>query len=515
MRKSFIAFVLALLIAMPLPASSEEWTWSGTPGNDGNYTIELWEDFRSQASSLSRELGAGRTPPFGESRVCRSITRGACAEALDGTRDSFGGTYIAPVCEKASDENCIEWVSIHTESEPAVKASLLGSVEGGQLPKLEKYRLPRGGTTSLWQQPGQVNGGGVETYAVALRMDLKYEHGARPHAYFGITGYSLQVMPYFEKNGDYAPHSCDEFTQDGRTFVGCGGLPEECAWSGVGVCGRHTTFPESTKVTISFRIDSTASGWFAGRVGNPDISITKLRSNQVRVQISGEPAEVPVARGTVSAEAAPSQMRREFRNCLPVCWNGIFAGSDQAVKVVPMFTKAFGDRATFTRDMWSIRSLQDPKAQRCASGNTGLLGIVATNAMAYQSQPPQYQRGFLDYKVVGMHYLPDGTTQAIGRYDLVMRSDVARCIYGFQKAPISATITVVDAEGDRQLATTTVGERNGWLKLSARGFTFSEKTIKVKLTQPKRTTITCVAPGKRNVKVTSVSPKCPKGFKKR
>jgi hypothetical protein len=95
-----------------------------------------------------------------------------------------------------------------------------------------------------------------------------------------------------------------------------------------------------------------------------------------------------------------------------------------------------------------------------------------------------------------------------------MRSDVARCLYRFSKAPLSASISV-SGEGDKNIATTVVGEKGGWLKLAAYGFTFSNKTIKVKLTQKKQTTITCVAPGKKAKKVTAVNPKCPKGFKKR
>jgi hypothetical protein len=62
-----------------------------------------------------------------------------------------------------------------------------------------------------------------------------------------------------------------------------------------------------------------------------------------------------------------------------------------------------------------------------------------------------------------------------------------------------------------------VGERNGWLKLAAYGFTFSEKTIKVKITQPKKTTITCVTSTKpsKTRKVTGMNPKCPAGYSKR
>jgi hypothetical protein len=133
--------------------------------------------------------------------------------------------------------------------------------------------------------------------------------------------------------------------------------------------------------------------------------------------------------------------------------------------------------------------------------------------MAYAGNAPQLKRGFLDYKVAGFHYLPNGE-EAIGSYDLIMKSEVARCLYGLSKAPVSATITI-SGEGDKNIATTVLREKNGWLKLGAYGFTFSSKTIKVKLTQKKQTTITCVAPGKKAKKSTGANPKCPKGYKKK
>jgi hypothetical protein len=111
-----------------------------------------------------------------------------------------------------------------------------------------------------------------------------------------------------------------------------------------------------------------------------------------------------------------------------------------------------------------------------------------------------------------------------------MRSDVARCLYGFTSAPIQAFVSI--SGGDTQvIATTVTGESKGWLSLSAAGFTFSEKTIKVKISQEaekpivvvtptpnakpaaaKKTTITCVK-GKTTKKVSAVKPSCPKGFK--
>ena len=136
--------------------------------------------------------------------------------------------------------------------------------------------------------------------------------------------------------------------------------------------------------------------------------------------------------------------------------------------------------------------------------------------MGYDTGSPSFENGFLNYKVGGLHFMPDGKTEVQGTYDLVMRSETARCLYGFTKAPISATVSVVGGENS-SVATTVVSESNGWLKMAAYGFTFSEKTVRVKMTQkPAQAmkTITCLK-GKVVKKVTAVSPKCPTGFKKK
>jgi hypothetical protein len=95
-----------------------------------------------------------------------------------------------------------------------------------------------------------------------------------------------------------------------------------------------------------------------------------------------------------------------------------------------------------------------------------------------------------------------------------MRSDTARCLYGFTAAPIQATVTIVSGNSATLVGTTTVSEKDGWLKLAAYGFTFSEKTLKVKITQSKNAkyTISC-SKGKTIKKITGTKPKCPAGFK--
>jgi len=154
-----------------------------------------------------------------------------------------------------------------------------------------------------------------------------------------------------------------------------------------------------------------------------------------------------------------------------------------------------------------------------------LSGLVTTNSALYISGPPVFNIAdqSLDYKVASPHYLPDHSVFK-GTYNLIIRSDVARCIYGFSSAPIKATVSIQSADGGAQVATTSLTESNGWLSLSATGFTFSNPTIHVKLSQdlptlapnkaPTKSTITCVK-GKISKLVTSAKPTCPSGYKRK
>jgi hypothetical protein len=203
-----------------------------------------------------------------------------------------------------------------------------------------------------------------------------------------------------------------------------------------------------------------------------------------------------------------------LRNTRPDMWDSI--------AWVEEFRKAAKDTAAGVSTLWAFATLSGGQENNdCFDDKTRVVGVVTTNATALAIGAPEFSNNMLDYKVAGLHYAPDGKTLNEGTYDLVMRSDVARCLYGFTNAPISAKISVVGEGGENKVATTVVSEKDGWLKMAAYGFTFSSPTISVKLSQAKapakKTTITCVSTKNKKLtkKVTAVGPKCPAGYKKK
>ena len=230
----------------------------------------------------------------------------------------------------------------------------------------------------------------------------------------------------------------------------------------------------------------------------------------------------------------------------PDPWSPI--GMEQLKHILPYVN----DQATAMFSSWSIRTLSGGEmvgADKCFSDATKVTGMVSTNATQYSAGPPVFDKSTqsLVYQVAAPHLTNKGTVFE-GSYDLSIPSSVARCLYSFTSAPIKAEVSITTADGTTKVAITSLVERNDWLFFSAKGFTFSDPTIQVKLFQDvveatptptptptpeptaeptptpkpsvtstpkvKKTTITCVK-GKVIKKVTAVKPVCPKGYKKK
>jgi hypothetical protein len=197
------------------------------------------------------------------------------------------------------------------------------------------------------------------------------------------------------------------------------------------------------------------------------------------------------------------------------------------------------DKAIATKSQWALYTRQDQsnsKLATCSAENSGVDGIVSTNATNYLSEPPVFDEvtQSLNYKVASPHYDKNGK-ENLGSYDLIINSKLARCIYNYTSAPVQASVSIINSAGEQLTTTSILSEKNGWLRLSVKGFTFSAPTVRVKLTQEaevpvvaptpvatpaakpvvaKKITINCVK-GKTSKKVTAVKPVCPTGFKKK
>ena len=218
--------------------------------------------------------------------------------------------------------------------------------------------------------------------------------------------------------------------------------------------------------------------------------------------------------------------------------NSVF--TDDTLAELKSWLPLLGDRAVAMPSAWAISTIDgDAKGdvERCTKLESGIAGLVTTNASMYSSGPPVFNTDSqsLDYKVAAPHLTSTGE-DLLGSYDLVMNSQVARCMYGFSKAPLKASISVVSTSEKTTVETSVLNESNGFIRLSANGFHYSQPTIQVKLTQDKVIepavttpsnvaapvknaavkkvvkTITC-SKGKLTRKVSGTAPKCPSGYR--
>lgn len=311
---------------------------------------------------------------------------------------------------------------------------------------------------------------------------------------------------------------------------------------------------------LTMKLSQPVSGWLHGRMFDAESVISKAADGDQLLSIKGKPVAVPGIQAWFKKESYPASLQKLYGSmsktqvdAAGLGWpsnSGIINGpdglpysilkegfgyDDGGFTQVSAWIDAVGDKATFAPTVWAFRSIQSQQLSSCMKGTDSLSGIVTTNSTMYIGNPPAFNKEeqTLDYKVMSPHYLPDGS-EFKGSYDLLIKSEVARCIYGFSNAPISASVSIVSSDGTSQVATVVVNEKDGWLTLSAKGFTFSAPTLRVKLSQKveaapvkadptptatpkpqaKKTTITCLK-GKTAKKVTAVKPVCPAGYRKK
>ena len=516
-------------------------------------------------------------------KPCEDIT-GNCLQYLnpDGTLPPFEFNSLLGPCVDPSETDCIEQVQASVDSgqvEVATFDRFFPNKGANDFQGNSRMRLPNGGTAGVWRFPSIRHGGGADFF---LRVGVtgKVNTAKNPtvavvdsqfseiHATLfavqeiagnctedGIKMFCGPRKPTFSEVQNGTPLGGVLISP--RSGVGWTG-PTDCVMTSRNSrCLQRRALPENFFFRIVLRLSQSPSGWLHGRLSEPEMGLSEINEEAgYRLTLGGGSISVPVIKSGGSFAELPISIQDAYRN------NGGFRGS-------PRFTRDFGctkcadpntrnmtstplaygkdsfdelalwiphvgDRASANLSTWSIRTIPPSQISSasswCLKVDGTLKGLVATNATVYSAGPPTFDQNekTLNYQVSAPHYT-SGMQKFLGTYDLVMRSDTARCIYNLQSVPINATISLLDEDGETTVATTIMSERDGWLRLAAYGFGFSAPTIKIKLqAQPpaqigaeipvasngstkKRFTIVCVK--KKNVRIlTGIKPTCPKGF---
>ena len=455
--------------------------------------------------------------------ICTSVGKSPC----DDPKLNYTTVTLLPLCDTPTSDWCISSVSFVTGDKNSVNAKFIRSINSPSTQADQNLGLPKGGSISLWNAPGVKNLGGTETYAVYayVQGSVGLQKGS-----FYPNDFRLMVLPYSIKSGSYEAANEKIINYYGGSFgISTPLTPKECAWVEVSACGLQEDFAPNTQVNVSLHIGNSLTGWLMGRLASPDISVTRLNDSQNILEVNAQPVQIPKIYVTTKYSTATPDLRamepNRPSNEFGVGWT--LSNSLGLIDKLMAWKDLAKDSASGLVTTWSVASTSAGSGSECLQSKSQLLGLVTTNAMAFEGQAPTFIDGELRYRVGGFHFNPDGTVFK-GSYSLAMRSEVARCLYHFSNAPVKATIQITSENGIQEVATTVMNEQNSWINLSASGFTFSSPVVKVKLTQEAPTplplsaastllpnkpkTIVC-RKGNQVRKVPSPPAKCPAGFR--
>lgn len=491
----------------------------------------------------------------------------ACAD-----HDQLYADLILRPCLAESDRACLDSLEAKNSKNVLEKLTFYGE---GITQKIAGYKfktgtgsdvvdIPAGGGLSVWKS-SELNPDGSEKFYAAhiLLRYLSTCNRGTPNSpcSINLSDFKGSVYPVSVKSGT----SCREFALEGK-------------------CVDSLNFTGSERISVTLRMDKRLTGWIFGRMQNADFSVTPIDATYNKIRIEGDVTLVPELTASVpkSEIAQDPKLEKYLRDFFTVgtpgtlvpnpgggSWNdsgigglwsktypdflaaqtttrllsvnfdkfALFAAFESHLK--PFSPKAENNGRNILRDtnsiFWNFGANSYTGNNSCSADKTKLHGMVVTNAPIFETGPPVFKDGSLNYRVAGVHTNVDGSLFQ-GRYTYIVRADTARCYYGFSDAPIVASVEVVSADNSAQIATVLVSENKttGFIKLQADNFTFSAPTIKVKLTQdkplvpvkneaataPKRSvakkiiTITC-AKGKITKKYSGANPKCPSGYQKK
>lgn len=466
---------------------------------------------------------------------CNSLSDEKCEAAV-----GFRFSAQLPACFSDRDLNCIESVSTSSGNSDLQNIGKVEDDFAEAFPSPYESEINRGlplsGSPTIWNLPGAIHGGGTSQYLVTV--SLEGEIPAFLDSAYKFGQMTASIIPVtIKKDQKFKPSATKLFNKDGINTIGTEGGYPGCVAMGLEECAFQQAFPKSQNFRLSIRLSRVMPGWIHGRISDPNISY-QVTNYGSRIEVSGAPAQVPVFGGNILSESLSLEVKNNV-GFTPEPGSTISFAPYQSSSTTALskWAKVFEDKSFANSTKWMFYNLTGESVDitdNCIKDAGRLSGFLTTNSTTYEAGPPVFNKTTqsLDYKVASAHYLKDGSV-FLGQYDLFIDSKVARCIFRFSSAPISATISIVTESGEIQVATTTVRESENWIHLAAFGFTFSDPTIRVRLAQktteqasnqslgksdPKQklptVKITCVK-GKTSKKVTGSKPVCPAGFKKK
>ena len=479
-----LRFVLASCIlvavsnALVMPAhagntyTGADFAWPDSPGI-GHLGLYIDDDI-----SHTRLMSTVRTQ---SGQLCTSLNDAACAN------QSLRTYSILPRCETDVQKDCVESLGATTSQGVASEGVFsryfpeqgLGDFEGNP-----GMNIPTGAAPSIFTLPGVPHSDGNEYMVIASVNGVTPTGGVQAPSSITIHA---SVYPVKVLAGSFMRNTPLEngFGVSHRSSDKWG----NCASIADGFCAARQDFPANTKFSLSLRLSTPPKGWLHGRIFSPTVAYEAAGSS-TRLKVDATPVQVAAVATWGKYSELPEGAKRGSMNCSDTSNCGqMNPQSGGAHTSVEAWRAVYGDKASWVRGQWMYQTLAenelaDGSLSSCTSGASKFDGFITTNATGYAAGPPVFDPvgKSLSYVVAAPHTNAAGGL-IVGTYDLMMRSELAACLYGANANDIVGSVSVVY---DTVTATTTdfktdVSNDGTWFKVSASGFHYSMPTIKTTL----------------------------------
>jgi hypothetical protein len=507
------------------PTTQDNWNYPG-PAAIGEHEVLFYDQDSVSVPTYFLDTNVPANI-YEKDPTCNSMSDPKC------TFDNYMFNAILPLCVSDSDVNCLVGMGAITaqgEKIPGQYVRNFPDVAQNQFRGNPDWRVPSGGSGELFQIPG-INNSAGNSYFVSASVHGKGSKNSNPKT--TLTSFDASITPVATQNENYNctnPLDCQnggfqQFTDpSGKTVWGIFGAKWNnndktiVEYSSKENKSLHRVgFPEGIKFYLDFRMNFSPSGWLHGRLLDPNLQIDS-NNGIYRFHFEGNPVRVPVAFAKVNWAQASQQIKSRYdegsnyrckvKDCKTEFSRvGVFldyAGNDPSkiqmtdtpfssgvdgIDMLNLWLPTIGNKASAVLTNWSVRTLakrEQTGVNKCFQDSTKITGIVTTNSTEYSAGPPEFDKknGVLNYKVASPHFETNGYPFK-GTYNLLMRNDVAKCLYGFKNAAVRADISVINEKGNTSVATTVFSQDKNWISLKAANFEFSTPTIKVKISQKK------------------------------
>ena len=442
----------------------------------------LEDSIQAQGGEDSVSVMASGLPQNGQF-LCTSIDRAPCA----GASDYFYRALLQP-CDASVTVDCIESFSATKSDGTAVIGKFAQMFPTKGLNEFEgsvSQKIPNGRSPSIWTLDGLSHSNGNK-YAVVARVGGQKSDSISLPKFTGSFAVSIIPVSIFQTDCNVASNgTCQDIytetinSSTGKSTLRFAGVAADngryrCViWGEDSKCALRHGFPAGARFTVKIRLAKAPIGWFHGRVNQPEVSISENGGVSV-LEVSASPVKTPVVAGYGQWSTLPQAVRSWFETNCPTgnnrCGtrveetrNGAPTERNLFINPLPYKAEAFTamdlwrdfvkDTATVMPSTWSIRTMSVSEmtlAPTCIQNGSGVLGIVSTNSTLYAEGPPALNSTTktLEYKVSSPHYEPDGKTEFKGTYNLVVREDIADCLFKFdsEMASVDSTTEIVEEE---------------------------------------------------------------------